>query len=184
MDTKEISPSLKKELLPGEEILWRGSTEKRAVKNPDTEKKLITRWIVCAVIYVGTLIAYTSVLKGGEVEFNWAVAGAFTLLLGFICAEPFLTAKKVIRKFSYYVTDRRVIVDGAELQLLNRAGLKMRIHDHGDGCETWLFGSSVDLKPSEFPDAPITPGRSDDNSIIGSTFYHIKKDKALNKLFF
>jgi len=108
MATKTITEELVQEVLqPGEQLCWQSKTVPFKLMENDSRKSLLLRWIG-GVVGIATIIAlFLAGGRNGKLGFVAIIIGLLLIMM----VAPLFELHKV-RKYSYFLTDRRAIVLG------------------------------------------------------------------------
>lgn len=179
----ESSDSFKKELLPGETVLWRGNPGKFTLIGSTGGTALLT-WIISIVVFVVVSAFFIWGELASGVGFIPAWQGVLAVIFLYFFCLPFFHAG-ALRRSAYFVTDQRVImmVGGRTFRTLSKKGLRVKWDQRGDAWDV-LFGSAVGVKEKKHFRYAWDPKRDEnEEEVTGLIFFHIADDPALRALF-
>ena len=172
----EKTAAFRKELLPEEHILWRGSAGRFTVGM--CGGVLTTLFISAAIFMIVSGLFYRAE-TAAEMEFilSWQLVLSAIFLYFFL--KPFFNIRS-LRRCAYFVTDRRVIVmvNGRTFRALNRAGLHVEFTPAKGGMDV-LFGSAVGTPERRRFRYAWDPKRDEyEVEVTGIIFFRLADDAA------
>lgn len=178
----EQSEAFRKELQPGETVLWRGAPGRFSLVKSTGGGALFT-WIASVAVFlcVSALFIWGELASGVGFIPAWQVVLTIIFLYFFFLPAAHAAA---LRRSAYFVTDRRVIMmaGGRTFRALGRQGLRTEWTE-ADGTADVLFGSTVGVRERKRFRYAWDPKRDEnEEEVTGLIFFHVPADPALRAL--
>jgi len=186
MEKTEISMNykVKEALQEGETVLWQGKSERFPLVNAGNKAKLTLRWVICAIAFAAVSAGYIA-LSVKTAGFKPAVELVIVLIFAYLIAAPMLDRKRILKKCTYYVTDKRVMtaVGDNQLLILGRAGLKVSTVPAESGCIHLLLGAAEALPGKKYLVSTFSGVKSENkDQVTGIVLYNVKDTPELREL--
>ena len=97
--------TLENELRPGEQVLWQSATGKFGLLSGTFGRKIMTKWVVTAVVMLGLLGAYLATAA----QIKTGVVVILLVIMALIIVSP-ITERGNIKSQQYFLTNQRAIL--------------------------------------------------------------------------
>ena len=173
--------TLENELRPGEQVLWQSATGKFGLLSGTFGRKIMTKWVVTAVVMLGLLGAYLATAA----QIKTGVVVILLVIMALIIVSP-ITECGNLKAQQYFLTNQRAILARGDRKIFT-----MELSDIDDAQivqitpeETCLLlGSKMSAEPEkQYRALAVHPlGASEHSSNVeGMLFYAIQNaDQAL-----
>lgn len=176
---------LKEKLEEGEDVLFSTGAADFETMDRTNKPGIIRKIVISAAVTLALNLAYIiSASKTGDVK--WGLVAVLAAIGAYVCISGFITAKKV-RKYEYFITDRRIaVVSDTVKDVYFKDIKKYNFSKDADGNTTLLVGEkALSLAAAKWRGTAEGPVDRDENSgeVLKAVVYAIKDAKGFEKKF-
>ena len=172
-----MNDALKGILNENETLKWTGSPENIKLTDSANKTKVMIYFGIALVWVILSIVLYIPfALKTGNTGIQLVIVLVIMDCIPILLVTSPIREMLGLRKSRYYITDKRVIVQGTDrvMSMVLNDGLRVRTEKSEGGLGHVLIGTAGDKKPSAYRVTAVY-GDLDEKTVTGLAFYNIRE---------